>query len=434
MATTGALLLIGVVERQLRRAVARGRAHGKRQLRLDAGRASRRRRCRPRRARAAGVLRAACGGIQPSRRAGRRRRRRSARLSSRRSARRRTRTILPSRPSFSRFRSIALAAAVSDSTNIALSAPRDSASRPSAPEPAKRSSTRAPSTGPRIAKIASRTRSDVGLVLAPFGAKILAPLCEPPTILTRAVSRHRRARRSRRSAGLRSLRARRPRRGRSSSSGRSAHEPRVPEVREAGLARAEQLALTPAARDRPRPAGSRRSSRTSASSRATAVSVSSSFGRETSRQYDCSAPRPTRPRSWCSWASPKRSASCTIMIVAFGTSTPTSITVVATRTSSSPALKRAMRSRRSAGRSWPCMQPTRNPRSSARCSRSASCSAALASIATDSGHERADDVRLPSRLEMATEAPVRLGAPLGRHPARDDRPPACGQLRDLGHG
>ena len=61
---------------------------------------------------------------------------------------------------------------------------------------------------------------------------------------------------------------------------------------------------------------------TIASRRSRATSVSSSFGPETSRQYDCSAPRPTRPRSWCSWASPKRSASCTIMIVAFGTSTP----------------------------------------------------------------------------------------------------------------
>ena len=64
-----------------------------------------------------------------------------------------------------------------------------------------------------------------------------------------------------------------------------------------------------------------------------------SFGREISRQYDCSAPRPTRPRSWWSCARPKRSASWTIMIVAFGTSTPTSITVVATSTSSSPCLE-----------------------------------------------------------------------------------------------
>src|SRR5215831_2152190 len=39
---------------------------------------------------------------------------------------------------------------------------------------------------------------------------------------------------------------------------------------------------------------------TSACSRAWALSVSSSCAREISKQYDCSAPRPTRPRSWCS--------------------------------------------------------------------------------------------------------------------------------------
>src|SRR5215831_604200 len=39
---------------------------------------------------------------------------------------------------------------------------------------------------------------------------------------------------------------------------------------------------------------------TSACSRAWALSVSSSCAREIRRQYDCSAPRPTRPRSWCS--------------------------------------------------------------------------------------------------------------------------------------
>ena len=46
-----------------------------------------------------------------------------------------------------------------------------------------------------------------------------------------------------------------------------------------------------------------------------------------------SAPRPTRPRSWWSWAIPKRSASRITITVALGTSTPTSITVVATSTS-----------------------------------------------------------------------------------------------------
>ena len=137
---------------------------------------------------------------------------------------------------------------------------------------------------------------------------------------------------------------------------------------------------------------------TSASSRRTAVSVSSSFGRETSRQYDCSAPRPTRPRSWCSCARPKRSASWTIITVAFGTSTPTSITVVATSTSSSRALNRAIRSRRSAGFSLPCRQPTRNPRSSARWSRAASCSAARARERLGLLDQRADDVCLPALL------------------------------------
>ena len=46
-----------------------------------------------------------------------------------------------------------------------------------------------------------------------------------------------------------------------------------------------------------------------------------------------------RPRSWCSWARPKRSACSTTMTEAAGTSTPTSITVVATSRSSPPSAK-----------------------------------------------------------------------------------------------
>jgi hypothetical protein len=53
-------------------------------------------------------------------------------------------------------------------------------------------------------------------------------------------------------------------------------------------------------------------------------------------------PRPTRPRSWCSWARPRRSGFSMIMSVALGTSTPTSITVVATSRRYSPALKALM--------------------------------------------------------------------------------------------
>ena len=65
-------------------------------------------------------------------------------------------------------------------------APRESASSPIAPEPAKRSSTVAPSTGPIRLKAASRTRSEVGRVSVPLGAKIRAPLLLPATIRTAA--------------------------------------------------------------------------------------------------------------------------------------------------------------------------------------------------------------------------------------------------------
>ena len=56
------------------------------------------------------------------------------------------------------------------STNVASAAPRDSASMPRAPEPANRSSTRAPSRSPSTENSASRTRSAVGRVSAPGGA------------------------------------------------------------------------------------------------------------------------------------------------------------------------------------------------------------------------------------------------------------------------
>ena len=64
-----------------------------------------------------------------------------------------------------------------------------------------------------------------------------------------------------------------------------------------------------------------------------------------STQVLSAAPRPTRPRSWCNCDRPKRSA-CSITISdAFGTSTPTSITVVATSTSISPRDERGHRRR-----------------------------------------------------------------------------------------
>ena len=173
---------------------------------------------------------------------------------------------------------------------------------------------------------------------------------------------------------------------------------------------------------------------TSACSRACALSVSSSRGREISRQYDCSAPRPTRPRSWCSWASPKRSASCTIMIVAFGTSTPTSITVVATSTSSSRALNCAISSRRSAGRSRPCSRPTRY---SAQLGPPQPLGLGLGRARLRGLgllDQRADDVRLPACVEVRAQPLVGVGGALGRHPGGDDRLARGRRLRDLGHG
>ena len=96
----------------------------------------------------------------------------------------RQRTVAPVSSSFARFRSIARQASRSDSTKTALAAPRESASSPIAPEPAKRSSTAAPSTGPIRLNAASRTRSDVGRGVVPFGAKIRAPRLLPPMIRT----------------------------------------------------------------------------------------------------------------------------------------------------------------------------------------------------------------------------------------------------------
>src|SRR5687767_13670724 len=77
---------------------------------------------------------------------------------------------------------MAWAATRSLSTKVARAAPRDSASRPIAPEPANRSRTSMPSTGPIRLKAASRTRSPVGRVSRPPGAKIRVPLREPAMI------------------------------------------------------------------------------------------------------------------------------------------------------------------------------------------------------------------------------------------------------------
>src|SRR4051794_349780 len=76
------------------------------------------------------------------------------------------------------------------STKSADAAPRDSASSPSAPLPAKRSATRAPSSAcPRMLIHASRTRSAVGRTRPSFGTANRRPPKAPATILTRSPAR-----------------------------------------------------------------------------------------------------------------------------------------------------------------------------------------------------------------------------------------------------
>ena len=77
----------------------------------------------------------------------------------------------------------------------------------------------------------------------------------------------------------------------------------------------------------------------------------------TATHRDGLLPRPTRPRSWWSWDSPKRSASRMTIMEASGTSTPTSMTVVDTRTGVAPEAKSAME----AALSSLLMRPVRTP-------------------------------------------------------------------------
>src|SRR5207245_3827660 len=73
------------------------------------------------------------------------------------------------KPVTARFFPSASRAGVERSTNVACAAPRDNASMPRVPAPAKRSSTRAsPRSGSRIAKSVSRMRSVAGRVPVPF--------------------------------------------------------------------------------------------------------------------------------------------------------------------------------------------------------------------------------------------------------------------------
>jgi len=112
--------------------------------------------------------------------------------------------------------------------------------------------------------------------------------------------------------------------------------------------------------------------------------ASAVLGVPTNTQCPGHCPRPTRPRIWCIWAKPKRSAPVMTMTVAAGTFTPTSMTVVATRTSISPAVNAAITAVRSTAACLPWATPMRNPRSAPWLRAAAVFSAAAAVLVSES--------------------------------------------------
>ena len=99
------------------------------------------------------------------------------------------------------------------------------------------------------------------------------------------------------------------------------------------------------------------------------LAICDSGGWYSSTQLDARLPRPTRPRSWCSCDRPRRSAFSMIISEALGTSTPTSMTVVATSRCSSPRLKASIVACFSPGFIRPCTKPTRSSgRAAVNCS------------------------------------------------------------------
>ena len=109
------------------------------------------------------------------------------------------------------------------------------------------------------------------------------------------------------------------------------------------------------------------------------------------------APRPTRPRNWWSWARPRRSAFSTIISEALGTSTPTSMTVVATSTSNRAALNASIAASFSAGFIRPCTRPTR---------RSGRASASSAAVSSAARHASASDSSMAVQTQYACSPPA----------------------------
>ena len=108
---------------------------------------------------------------------------------------------------------------------------------------------------------------------------------------------------------------------------------------------------------------------------------------------------------------PNRSALSTTMTVASGTSTPTSITVVATSTSISPRRNCAIASSRAAGAICPCSSPTRSPASSPAARRSNSSVAERASTRGESPTSgQTTKARWPAATSWRTRSQARCSS------------------------
>ena len=147
------------------------------------------------------------------------------------------------------------------------------------------------------------------------------------------------------------------------------------------------------------------------------------------------SPRPTRPRSWCSWARPKRSACSITITLASGTSTPTSITVVATS-------RRIVAARRTRPSRHPCRRAGIRPWTRPTASPNRACSMAMAllggrQIALLLGSPTSGQTQYSRspRAERRARPRARIASMPGeRHDARVDRLAAgrlLAQLRDL---
>ena len=119
--------------------------------------------------------------------------------------------------------------------------------------------------------------------------------------------------------------------------------------------------------------------------------------------------------------------------MAFGTSTPTSITVVATRSLASPRANRSIAASLSSGLSWPWTSTDRVPEARLERGEARLGGGEVLGLAFAAADHRADPVGLVAALEMAREAVDHVGEPVERDHAGVDRLAPGRHLVELRH-